>query len=101
MRRENRCRIAEDQVCFSVDNPFLIFREIIEAQETWPLVYIVFSHIGQAAPDSSGIVLDADGKSPAGNFPFPYILQRFVGILQFLPGILLFREKFEAEVGET
>jgi hypothetical protein len=39
VRRENRHGIAEDQVFASVEDPFLVFRKMIQAEETWPLVY--------------------------------------------------------------
>ncbi len=66
VRRENRHGIAEDQVFASVEDPFLAFREMIQAEETSPLLCIFFCHAGHTALDSSGIVLEADGKSPAG-----------------------------------
>jgi hypothetical protein len=66
VRRENRHGIAEDQVIASEEDPFLTFREMIQAEETSPLVYIFFAHIGQAALDPSGIVLKSDRKSFAG-----------------------------------
>jgi hypothetical protein len=41
-------------------------------------LHIFFAHAGQAALDSSRIVLEADGKSPAGDIPLPGVLKRFV-----------------------
>ena len=38
VRRENRHGIAKDQVIASVEDPFLDFREMIQAEETSPLV---------------------------------------------------------------
>jgi hypothetical protein len=63
VRRENRHGIAEDQIIASKEDSFLTFREMIQAEETSPLVYIFFAYISQAALDPSGIVLKSDGKS--------------------------------------
>jgi hypothetical protein len=66
VRRENRHGIAEDQVFVSVKDPFLTSREMVQAEETAPFICIFFCHIGETALDSSGIVLESDGKSAAG-----------------------------------
>jgi hypothetical protein len=60
-----RCGIAEDQKFISIKDPLLFFRETIQAEETPLFVCILLADIGGAALDSSGIVLNADGKSPA------------------------------------
>jgi hypothetical protein len=65
VRRENRHGIAEDQVIVSIEDPFLAFRKMIQAEETMPLPSIFFCHIGRTALDSTGVVLEAGGKPPA------------------------------------
>ena len=74
MRRKNWRWITEYQVFLPVEDSFLAFREIIQAQKTWPFFYIFFYHTGKTAFNSTGIVLDADGKSSAGDFPLPDML---------------------------
>ena len=66
VRGENRHGVGEDQAFASVKDSFLAFREMIQAEETSPLFYIFFCHIGRTAFDPSGIVLEADGKSHEG-----------------------------------
>jgi len=75
VRRENRHGIAEDQVVASKEDSFLTFREMIQAEETSPLVYIFFAYIGQAALDSPGILLEAYGKPSARDIPLPDALK--------------------------
>jgi hypothetical protein len=75
VRRKNRHGIAEDQVVASVEDPFLAFREMIQAEETWLIVWSFLAYISQATLDSSGIVLETDGKSPAGDLPLPDLLK--------------------------
>src|SRR5512137_3048405 len=69
--RKNRHGIAEDQVFAPVEEPFLCLREMIQAEETSPLVGIFAAHGCEAALDSSRIILEADGKSSAGDNPLP------------------------------
>ena len=66
VRGEDGHGIAEDQVFAPVEDPFLSFREMIQAEETWPLVSFCSAHVCCTALDSSGIVLEADGKPSAG-----------------------------------
>jgi hypothetical protein len=89
VRRENRHGIAENQIVASVEDPFLAFREMIQAEETLPLVYISFANVGQAAFDSSPIVLEADGKSPAEDIPLPDVLKGFVAFPKIQPCFFL------------
>jgi hypothetical protein len=65
MREKNGHRIAEDQIFAPVKNSLLAFREMLQAQKTLPFLYIFFPHIGCAALHSTGIVLEANGKSIA------------------------------------
>jgi len=90
VRRENGHGIAEDQVFASVEDPFLAFREMLYAKETWPLVYVFSGHIGRTALDSSGIVLKSDGKSPAGDIPLLDIVKSSTAFPEILPGFFLF-----------
>jgi hypothetical protein len=78
VRRENGHGVAEDQVVASVKNSFLAFRELIQTEETSPFSSVFRIHHGRTALDSSGIELEADGKSPVGEITLPDILQRFV-----------------------
>jgi hypothetical protein len=71
MRGKNRHGIAEDQIFAPVKNPLLAFREMIQAKKTSPFLYISFSHIGCTALHSTGIVLEANGKSIAGDISLP------------------------------
>jgi hypothetical protein len=63
---------------------------MMQAEETWALVSIFFVHAGQAALDSSWIVLEADGKSAAREIPLPDILKGFAAFPKLLPRLLLF-----------
>ena len=67
VREKNRHRIAENQIFAPVKNSLLTFREMIQAKKTGRFLHIVFSHIGRAALQSTGIVLEANGKSIAGD----------------------------------
>jgi hypothetical protein len=89
--RENRHGIAKNQVFAPVEEPFLPFREMIQAEETSSIVCIFFAHAGQAALDSSRIVLEADGKSSAGDIPFPDLPERFVAFPKVQPRLFLVR----------
>jgi hypothetical protein len=89
VRRENRHGIAEDQVFVSVEDSFLVFREMIQTEKTSPPGCIFFCHTGQAALDSSGIVLEADGKSPAGEIPLSDVLKQFVTFPKIQPRLFL------------
>lgn len=64
------CGVAEDQVFISIENPFLFFREMIQAEKASLFICALLADVGGAAPDSAGIVLNANGKSPAENIPF-------------------------------
>lgn len=87
--RENGHWITEDQVFPAIEDPLLGFREVIEAEETWPFEYVFFLYVSQGALDSSRIVLDADGKSIAGDFPHPDVLQRFTALPKIRPCLFL------------
>ena len=91
MTGKNRHGVAENKEFFVVENPFLIFWEIVEAEKAWPFVDIGFSHICQGAPDSSGVTLNVDGKPIAGDFPYFNLFQGFVALLQIMPHLFLFR----------
>jgi hypothetical protein len=67
--------VAEDQVFVSIEDPFLIFREMIQAEETSPFICVLLGDVGHAALDSPGIVLEADRKSAAGNAPLPEVFK--------------------------
>jgi hypothetical protein len=89
VRRENRHGIAENQIVASVEDPFLAFREMIQAEETSLLVCIPFANVGQTALDSSRIVLEADGKSPAEDIPLPNVLKGFAAFPKIQPCLSL------------
>jgi hypothetical protein len=89
VRRENRHGVAEDQVLASVEEPFLVSREMIQAEETSPLVCTLAVHGCQAALDSSRIVLEADGKFPAGDIPLPDIPERIAALPKIQPRLFL------------
>jgi hypothetical protein len=89
--RKNRPGVTEDQVCAPIEEPFLCIGEMIRAEETSPLVRILAAHGCQAALDSSRIILEADGKSPAGDIPLPDIPERFAALPEIQPGLFLLR----------
>jgi hypothetical protein len=60
MTGKNWHGVAEDKELLVVEDPFLIFRQIVEAEKTWPFNDALISHICQSAPDSSGVVLNKD-----------------------------------------
>lgn len=60
MTGKNRHGVAEDKELLAVEDPFLIFRQIVKAEKTWPFNDAFISHICQGAPDSSGVVLNKD-----------------------------------------
>ena len=66
VRREYRHGVAKDQIFVSVEDPLLAFGQTIQAEETLSLVCFFFAHVGQTTLDSSGIELEADGKSATG-----------------------------------
>ena len=101
VRREDRHGIAEDQIFVSEENPSLAFREMNRAEETAPLVFISFVHLGQAALDSSGIELKADGKPPTRESSLPDVLKRFVAFPKIEPRLFLFRQEIETKCRET
>ena len=101
VRRENRHGIAEDQETVSAEDPLLVAREMSQAEETGSLLCVLFGHSRRAALDPSGIVLEADRKSPAGQIPFPDLLERFIAFAKILPGLSLLRQELEAEAGKT
>ena len=101
VRRENRHRIAEDQIFASVEDAFLSLRQTIQAEETSPFARFFFATIGQATFDSSGIVLEADRKPATGQIPLFYALQRFVAFSEVLPGLFLLRQELKAKSRKT
>jgi hypothetical protein len=54
-------------------------------------LHIFSTHVGEAALDSSGIVLEADRKSPTGDIPLFDVLKRFVAFPKIEPRLFLFR----------
>jgi hypothetical protein len=60
VRREDRHGIAEDQVIASVEDPSLAFREMTQAKETLPVLFIYFAYFSCTTFDSAGIMLEAD-----------------------------------------
>ena len=93
--------IAENQVFASVEKPFLAFREMIQAEETAPLVCIFVAHVGEGVLDSSRIVLEADGKSSAGDIPLPDIPERFAALPEIRPRLFLLGQQIETKSGKT
>jgi hypothetical protein len=66
VRRKNRHRISEDQVVVLVEDPSLVFGEMVQAKETLSLLSVDFGYLSGTTLDSAGIMLEADGKSLAG-----------------------------------
>ena len=75
VRREDGHGIAEDQVVAPVEDSFLGFRETIETEETSSVFCVSFVHASCAALDSTGIVLEANGKPFAGDIPLPDVFE--------------------------
>jgi hypothetical protein len=84
-----------------VEDSFLGFRELIQAEETSSLVSTFSFHLCQAALDSSGIVLEANRKARAGKGSLPDTPQQVTALAQIGPCFLLFRQEDEAECGEN
>ena len=70
MGREDRHGIAEDQVVAPVEDSFLTFGKMIQAEETGPVVSITSLYDGRTALYPSRVVLEADGESLARQVPF-------------------------------
>jgi len=100
MTGKNRHGVAENKEFLLVEDPFLLFRQILEAEKTWPFVDAFFSNICQGTPDSSGVMLDSDGKPAAGDLPCLCIFQGFVALLQITPRLFLFRQEIHTNLGE-
>jgi hypothetical protein len=60
MTGKHRHGVTENKEFLMVEDPFLFFRQIIEAEETGPFVDAIISHICQGAPDSPGVTLNLD-----------------------------------------
>jgi len=101
VRRKNRPGVAENQVFAPVENPFLYFREVIDAQKASPLVSDFYTDVGQAVLDSSGVVLEANGKSSAGEGALPDVFQRLTAFPEIEPCLLLLRQQLDTESGEA
>jgi hypothetical protein len=80
VRRKNRHGIAENQVFVPVEDSFLIFGEMVEAEETGPSVSSRSAHLCRTAPDSSGVVLEADREPSAEKGSLPDGLKRFIAL---------------------
>jgi hypothetical protein len=78
VRGKNRHGIAEDQVFAPVEDSFLIFGEMVQAEETLPPVSSCSAYLCRTALDSSGIVLEADGKPSTVEASLPDVLKRFI-----------------------
>ena len=89
VRREDRHGIAEDQVIVSIEDSLLALRKMIETEETLPLRSIFFCYISRTAFDPSGVILEAEGKSPAEQISFSDSFKRLIALLKILPGIFL------------
>jgi hypothetical protein len=95
--REDRHRVTKDQIGAPVKDASLIFREMTQAEETGPAAYILLTHSGQGAFDSSGVVLKEDGEPFTGDMPLRALPERFVAFAQKRPRAFLLREEFEAK----
>jgi hypothetical protein len=95
--RENRARIAENQVFASVKNPFLAFREMLQAEKTPPLVGICLGGVGEGVLDSFRIVLETDGKSSAGDVSLPDIPKRSAAPPEIRPRLFLLGQQIETK----
>lgn len=101
VKRENRHGIAEDQVFVPVPNPFLLFREMIQAKKAWTIIHRLFSHIGQGALHPSGVVLNAYREFAAGDVPYHHAPQKFIALSTSRPRFFLIREKFTTKLGKA
>jgi hypothetical protein len=99
--REYRHRIAEDQVIFPIEDSFLVFGKMIQAEKTWLLVSLLPAHFSRAALDPFWIVLEANREPLAGDIPHPDILQRFVTFPEIEPFLFLFRQEIKAKFREV
>jgi hypothetical protein len=97
MGGENRARVAENQISAPVKNPFLAFREMLWTEETPVPGIICFGDVGEGVLDSFRIVLETDGKSPAGNSPLPDIPEGVAAPPEFRPRFLLLGQQLKTE----
>src|SRR5512136_486124 len=97
VRGKNRHGIAENQVFVPVKDSFLIFGKMIRAEETVPPVPFCSAHLRRTAPDSSGVVLEADRKSMTRQVPFPDLFEGLIAFPQVFPGPFLLGQEFETE----
>jgi len=78
VRGENGHGITEDQVFAPVQDSFLSFGEVTRTEETLPSVSFCSAHLRCTAPDSSGVVLEANGKPSTAEASLPDVLKRFI-----------------------
>ena len=84
-----------------VEDPFLAFREMMQAEETGPAAYILLTHSGQGALHSSGVVLKENGKPLTGDMPLAASPDRFVAFPKKRPRLFLLREEFQTKFSQT
>jgi len=94
---QNRTGIAKNQIFVPVKNPFLALRKVLQAEETSSLICICLVDVGESVLDSFRIMLETNGKPPAGDIPFPDILERFAASPKLRPGLFLFGKQIQAE----
>jgi hypothetical protein len=95
--RENRHGIAEDQVFASIEDPLLGLGEMVQAEKAGTFVSVLIAHGGRAASHPPGVVLEADGKPGALNFPLTGLPEQFAAFAKIIPGLFLLREEVETE----
>ena len=98
--RENRHGIAEDQVFPSIEDSFLGFGEMVQAEKAGTFVSVPIAHGGRAAPHPPGVVLEVDKKPRALDFPLTALPEQFAAFAKIIPGLFLLREKVETEPRE-
>jgi hypothetical protein len=94
---ENRAGIAENQVCPSIKDPLLVFREMLQTEEARPFTGFCFVCSRKSVLDSFLVVLESDRKSSASDFPFPDSPQRIAPPPEVSPNLPLRRQQVMAK----
>jgi hypothetical protein len=99
--RENRHRVAEDQVLIPVQDPFLPLGKMVQAEKTFPPGYILFVHASHGALHPSRVALEKNREPITMERPLADAVERFVAISKKRPCQFLLGEERDTEIRET
>jgi hypothetical protein len=63
---------------------------MIQTEETWLPIFMVWARTRRTTFDSSRVVLETNRKTPAVNTPFRDLFERFAAVAKVVPALLLF-----------